>query len=151
MQLFLHLKLKIPSFPSLARTQPQARRARPRDAPFGTCRKTDTSGRNVPRHDAERTSVLCGEYSSTLRQVLEYFPQSTNPDSARRPGAFCDRTGADEDDAPPGRSTSANRPGPAVIRNPPDGGANGTKTRPVLFFLITLARESRFFHTFAPN
>ena len=26
---------------------------------------------------AERRIVLCGEYSSTLRQVLEYFPQST--------------------------------------------------------------------------
>ena len=26
---------------------------------------------------AEAVTVLCGEYSSTLRQVLKYFPQST--------------------------------------------------------------------------
>ena len=145
MQLFLYLKLKIPSFPSLARTQPRARHARPRDAPFGTCRKADTSGRNASRRPAERASVPCGEYSSTRRQVLKYFPQSTNPDSARRPDAFRDRTGADEDDAPPGRSTSANRPAPAVIRNLPDGGANETKTRPVLFFLSLWHKNHVFF------
>ena len=26
---------------------------------------------------AEAVAVLCGKYSSTLRQVLKYFPQST--------------------------------------------------------------------------
>ena len=31
--------------------------------------------------------VLCGEYSSTCRRVLEYLPQSTLADSARRVAA----------------------------------------------------------------
>ena len=76
MQLFLYLKLKIPSFPSLARTPPRARHARPRDAPFGTCRKADTSGRNASRRHAERASVLCGEYSSTSRKVQIQTPHA---------------------------------------------------------------------------
>ena len=45
-------------------------------------------GRAPPRRRAERAGVLCGEDSSTLRQVLEYSPQSTIRDSARRPSAF---------------------------------------------------------------
>ena len=44
--------------------------------------------RAPPRRRAERAGVLCGEDSSTLRQVLEYSPQSTIRDSARRPSAF---------------------------------------------------------------
>ena len=44
--------------------------------------------RAPPRRRAERAGVLCGEHSSTLRQVLEYSPQSTIRDSARRPSAF---------------------------------------------------------------
>ena len=35
---------------------------------------------------AERRIVPCGEYTSTLRQVLEYFPQSTLRDAARGEG-----------------------------------------------------------------
>ncbi len=38
---------------------------------------------------AERASVLCGVPICTFRRVLEYFAESTNPDSARRPPAFC--------------------------------------------------------------
>ena len=44
--------------------------------------------RAPPRRRAERASMLCGEHSSTLRQVLEYSPQSTIRDSARHPSAF---------------------------------------------------------------
>ena len=45
-------------------------------------------GRAPPRRRTECANVLCGEDSSTLRQVLEYSPQSTIRDSARRPSAF---------------------------------------------------------------
>ena len=42
-----------------------------------------------PRRRAGAAGVLCGEYLSTLRQVLEYFPQSTIRESARRLPACC--------------------------------------------------------------
>ena len=41
-------------------------------------------GRIVVPCRAESAGVLCGKYSNTLRQVLEYSPQSTIRDSAER-------------------------------------------------------------------
>ena len=37
---------------------------------------------------AQSGEVMCGVARSTLRQVLEYSPQSTLADSARRCGAY---------------------------------------------------------------
>ena len=48
------------------------------------------SGKDKAREGrVEGASVLCGEHLSTLRQVLEYSPQSTILFSARRQPAFC--------------------------------------------------------------
>ena len=54
-----------------------------------------------PPRRAESTSVPCGAYLSTCRRVLEYSPQGTTQDSARRPSAARDERTGKGDGIPP--------------------------------------------------
>ena len=58
---------------------------------------------DTPQRLAEPVSVLCGVSDCTLRQVLEYSPQSTIRNSARHSSAFRGATAGNEDAISAGR------------------------------------------------
>ena len=50
-------------------------------------RKMRKTERGTSEREAQSAAAPCGKHASTCRRVLEYFPQSTLPRSARQRGA----------------------------------------------------------------
>ena len=80
--------------------------------PFSRSAMSRDADRISLRDLAEAVAVLCGKYSSTLRQVLKYSPQSTIHAPARHPPASGKKTAGNADGKAPDSDI------PATARSP---------------------------------